>query len=121
MSMDEFVNTLSDEQKQALMKALSAEAVEKKEEEISGDFTMNKPSSKIQSQKRRESVRGKENSWTDTGEHRDIETPDKAQTPRNRPKPKKKQVKCHACGKTSTVNASLVYGEYYRCDRCTGR
>ena len=122
MSMDEFVNTLSEEQKQALLKALSGDNKSEEEQvEIQDDFTMNKPSGKIQNQKRRESVRARENTWSDTGEHRDIETPEASQTPRTRAKPKKKQVRCHACGKTSMINSNLVFGEYYRCDRCTGR
>ena len=70
--------------------------------------------------RRRETVKARANTWTDTGEHKDISTPEATRTPRNRPAPKKKDVTCHICGKKDKVNASLVYGEFYRCDRCTG-
>ena len=142
MSMDEFIQTLTEEQKQALLKALSGGSFEpevpaestthppfidgsrlQNKEPISkavdGDFTMHKKT-ELSKQKRREKVKGSENTWTDTGEHRDVETPDTARTPRNRSAPKKKTVRCHVCSKDFTINASLLYGEYYRCDRCTG-
>ena len=82
------------------------------------DFTM-KPSNVKDA--RRQKVSAKSNTWTDTGEHRDISTPDVQKTPRNRPAPKKKKVRCHVCNKEHIVNASIVYGEYYRCDSCVGR
>ena len=31
-----------------------------------------------------------------------------------------KEVICHVCGKKSKINAGLVHGEFYRCDRCSG-
>jgi len=71
--------------------------------------------------KRKEAVKAHGNTWEDTGEDRHIETPKVNITPRNRSKPKIKEIKCHVCGKTQKVNASLVYGEYYRCDNCVGR
>ena len=120
MSMDEFVNTLSDEQKQALLKALSGKEEQPEPTTVDEDFTMHRSDNKIRPQKRRESVRARENTWTDTGELKDVETPQASLTPRNRATPKKKQVKCHACGKTTEVNSNLVFGEYYRCDRCIG-
>jgi len=82
------------------------------------DFTM-KPSNVKDA--RRQKVSAKSNTWTDTGEHKDISTPDITKTPRNRPAPKKKTVTCHICGKKNNVNASLTYGEFYRCDSCVGR
>jgi RNase P subunit RPR2 len=70
---------------------------------------------------RREQVKANRNEWIDTGnEHADIKTPQKTLTPRNRKPPRKKNVTCHKCGKTQQVNANLVYGEFYRCDRCVG-
>ena len=54
-------------------------------------------------------------------EAKDVTTPEVSRTPRNRKPPAKKTVTCHACGKTFKVNANMVYGEYYRCDNCTGR
>jgi len=141
MSMDEFIKTLTEEQKKALLKALSGGSFDPEvpnkpftthppfidrlqheepiSEAVDGDFTMHKKT-ELSKQKRREKVKASDNTWTDTGEHRDVETPDTARTPRNRPTPKKKTVRCHICSKDFTINASLLYGEYYRCDRCTG-
>lgn len=146
MSMDEFVQTLSEEQKAALIKALggntevesrwqheepiseAVDGVAKEEPKPSKqreteDFTMRKEgSSGLPSSSRREPVRARKNTWVDTGsEAKDVTTPEVSRTPRNRKPPAKKQVTCHACGKKFKVNASIVYGEYYRCDRCTGR
>lgn len=145
MSMDDFIQTLSDEQRAALLKALTgddfkpevesrwqheepiSEAVdgpqqqESKSKPTAEDFTMRKDTgSTLDKTRRREAVKARANTWTDTGEHKDISTPEAARTPRNRPAPKKKDVTCHVCGKKDKVNASLVYGEFYRCDRCTG-
>lgn len=119
MSMEDFLKTLTDEQKAALQQALSKE--DEVETTVSEDFTMNRVSNPIKPQKRRQSVQARENAWEDTGEHKDIETPQASPTPRNRPSPKKKEVTCNACGKTFKVHATLVFGEYYRCDRCIGR
>lgn len=131
MSMDEFVKTLSGEQKEALIKALNSKEafsthpphIQSELEEtndITDDFRVVKKST-LGSNRRREPVKARENTWTDTGEHREVETPNVQRTPRNRPPPKKKHVTCNACGKKYQVNANIVYGEYYRCDRCTGR
>jgi len=123
MSMDDFVKTLSEEQKAALLSALAGkeEVVETEEtNDITDDFKVVKKST-LGSNRRREPVKARENTWTDTGEHREVETPNVHRTPRNRPPPKKKHVTCNACGKKYQVNANIVYGEYYRCDRCTGR
>tara|TARA_B100000902_G_scaffold284953_1_gene270955 strand:- start:8275 stop:8649 length:375 start_codon:yes stop_codon:yes gene_type:complete len=124
MSMNEFVKTLSEEQKAALLSALAEteEVIEEAEEtsDITEDFRVVKKSS-LKSNGRREPVKARQNTWTDTGEHKDIATPDVQRTPRNRPPPRKKNVVCNACGKSFKVNASIVYGEYYRCDRCTGK
>jgi len=75
--------------------------------------------------KRKEVVRARKNSWTDDGEFRDEEVDyakfEKMKTPRRRGKPKKREVECHVCGKTFTINESLIYGEFVRCNKCTGR
>jgi len=125
MSFDDFVNSLSDEQKSQLLSALTPKekVVEESqpEEKVVEDFTMHKEKvSNGVKNRRKEPVKARQNTWTDTGEHREIETPDVQRTPRNRPSPKKKDVLCNACGKTFKVNASIVYGEYYRCERCVG-
>ena len=76
-------------------------------------------------EKRKEVVRARKNSWVDNGEFRDedvdYEKFEKMKTPRRRGRPKKKEVECHVCGKTFTVNESIAFGEYLRCNRCTGR
>ena len=143
MNLKALVASLSDEEKKELLEIMSAtnddvivrdesrnvqnpsiddsrwQHEEPVSQSVDPDFTMNKKT-QLNKQKRREKVKGSDNTWTDTGEHRDVETPNTARTPRNRVPPKKKTVKCHVCGKNSTVNASLIYGEYYRCDRCIG-
>ncbi len=77
-------------------------------------------------QQRKSPVRAKKNQWRDSGEDRDpnfdptlYEKMGKA--PRNRARAKKRNVECSVCGKSFSVNQSLVYGEYFRCNRCTGR
>lgn len=144
MNLKALVASLSDEEKKELLEIMSStndDAIVREDEprnthppfiddsrwqheepvsqSVDPDFTMNKKT-QLNKQKRREKVRASDNTWTDTGEHRDVETPKTDRTPRNRVPPKKKTVKCHVCGKNSTINATLVYGEYYRCDRCTG-
>ena len=63
----------------------------------------------------------RKNEWVDDGELRDIDTPNFEKTPRNRSKPNKQEVECHVCGKVFSINSNLVYGEYHRCNKCTGR
>tara|TARA_B100001094_G_C18078591_1_gene743954 strand:- start:639 stop:1037 length:399 start_codon:yes stop_codon:yes gene_type:complete len=132
MSMDDFIKTLTEEQKQALLKALSGGEVSEKpftdtskavdgsveDVEVEENFKVVREPTKFS--KSKEPVRARENTWADTGEDRHIETPKSHITPRTRKAPAKKTVKCHACGKTEKVNAGLVFGEYYRCDRCIG-
>ena len=74
---------------------------------------------------RKAPVKARKNQWVDVGEDRDsdfdYEKFEKMKTPRKRSQPKKRDVECHVCGKTFSVNENLVYGEYMRCNRCTGR
>lgn len=130
MSMEDFVKTLNDEQKKALLKALNEKSIttqsvpEKVNEEtkraINNSFiTESKPS--FNNQKRREQVRARKNEWEDTGEFRDIVTPEYERTPRRRPTPQKSEVECHVCGKEFKVDQRFVFGEYYRCNRCAGK
>ena len=132
--MEEFFKSLSPEQKlalaQELMKDLDVpenhvenpveteEPVEHREvPNVNEDFTV----SRNDDSNGRKAVRARKNRWVDDGaEHMDIETPDFQRTPRNRSRPKKKKVSCHVCGKSFSVNASLSYGEYHRCNKCTG-
>jgi formylmethanofuran dehydrogenase subunit E len=128
--MEDFIKTLNEEQKKALLKALNEnsptiqsvpkEVNEQTKKAINQDFiTETKP--KIQNQQRREPVRGRGNEWVDTGEGRDIFTPETERTPRKRPPPVKQMVECHACGKTFKADKRFIYGEYVRCDRCVGK
>jgi len=138
MSFDKFVDTLTDEQRAALLKALTGDDFKPEvrepeaspsdssrwqhEEPVSeavdgpSDFTMDKD----RASKKRTPIVASKNTWKDTGEHSDVSTPEVARTPRNRPPPKKKEVRCHSCGKTFSVSPSVMFGEYYRCDRCIG-
>jgi len=123
--MQNFLDSLSAEQMEELAHRLVAGMQEEKETNlpdatkasVDEDFTVNRnPPANA-----RASVKAKENTWEDTGELRDVETPDYQMTPRNRPKPKTKSVSCHVCKKSFKINESLVYGEFYRCNKCTGK
>jgi formylmethanofuran dehydrogenase subunit E len=135
MSMDDFVQTLTEEQKAALIKALGgnteeepiSEVVDGPQEEQApppdmnqkfNEFVMNKEKELEKSSKR--PVRAKENAWVDTGEDRHIETPETSRTPRNRQPPKMKRVICSKCSSMEMVNESILCGEFYRCSRCVG-
>jgi|SanBayMetagenome_1026888.scaffolds.fasta_scaffold13517_4 formylmethanofuran dehydrogenase subunit E len=137
--MNDFINMLNDEQKQALLKALVGDSQtlssipqEVKKESIkqiqsstppasvNEDFTMFKQES-TSNTRRKEQVRARKNEWQDTGEFRDVETPQFEKTPRRRQPHKKVEVECHVCGKTFKEDARFVHGDYYRCNRCTGK
>jgi DNA-directed RNA polymerase subunit RPC12/RpoP len=124
MSIDSFLATLTDEQKAALLEALTkndtaAKNTQQVEEDKSQFIAQTKKAPA--NQKRKEPVRAKQNTWTDTGEDRNIETPKYEPTPRTREKIEKVSIKCHACGKSFDIDPRFVYGEYYRCDRCASR
>ena len=77
-------------------------------------------------EKRKTPVRARKNQWVDEGEDRDPDfDPAKfermGKTTRSRGKVKKETVECHVCGKTFSINPSLIYGTNIRCNRCTGR
>lgn len=115
---EELLNILSDSiSTWTTMPPRMKEMLESNDAEDKQDFVMNQSSSNTRS---RQPVKAGNNTWVDTGESRDIETPEINKTPRNRKPPKKKNVTCHICGKERKVNAALVYGEYYRCDNCAG-
>ena len=84
---------------------------------INEDFTVTRNNTQTN---RKVPVRYKRNEWKDVGEHHDIDTPNFEKTPRNRNKPKRQKVECHVCGKTFSINPALAFGEYHRCNKCTG-
>jgi formylmethanofuran dehydrogenase subunit E len=137
--MNDFINMLNDEQKQALLKALVGDSQtlpsvpeEVKKESIkkiqssappasaNEDFTMFKQEN-TSNTRRKEPVRARKNEWQDTGEFRDVETPQFEKTPRRRQPHKRVEVECHVCGKTFKEDSRFVHGDYYRCNRCTGK
>ncbi len=139
MSMNDFINMLNDEQKQALLKALVGDSPtvasvpkEVKKESIkkiqsstppasvNEDFTVFKQDSNSNT-RRKEAVRARKNEWKDTGEFKDVETPQFERTPRRRQPHKRVEVECHVCGKSFKEDPKFVHGEYYRCNRCTGK
>lgn len=137
MDLNNFFNSLTDEQKlqlaNALMNSTSQPTSEKKEENfvakttqppkktasIGEDFIVKK--AEQPPSRRKESVRARNNQWEDTGEFRDVHTPDYERTPRRREAPRKEDVECHVCGKSFKIDPRFSYGEYYRCNRCTGK
>jgi hypothetical protein len=128
MSMEDFVKTLNEEQKKALLEALNEKSITEKakptneetNKAVNNSFIAESKAS-INNQKRREPVRAKKNQWEDTGECRDVVTPDYEKTPRKRQPHKKIDIECSSCGKSFKVDPRFVYGEYYRCNRCVGK
>ena len=133
MSTDfaKFLNGLSEEQLKnlnAITKELLQDKPEKQEQElnvaedidptVTEDFKVIRTS---EPKNRKTPVKFKRNEWIDDGELRDIDTPQFQRTPRNRNKPNKQEVECHVCGKTFSINSSLIYGEFHRCNKCTGK
>lgn len=112
---------MSIEELEALLAKKKQKPEEPQEEikEVGSDFYVSIKNENPDSRKR--PVKGGENTWTDTGEHRDIETPEVELTPRNRPAAIKVEKICHVCGKKFMIDPSLVSGEFMRCDTCTGR
>ena len=85
---------------------------------VTEDFKVTRPDT---SKNRKTPVKFKKNKWKDTGEFGDVETPNFEKTPRKSGKPNKRQVECHVCGREFSINENLIYGEFHRCNRCTGR
>jgi len=91
---------------------------------VKEDFSVTR--SKDFLEKRKSPVRGKRNEWVDDGEDRDpdfdpVKFEKMGRASRNRGKANKRTLECHVCGKTFSINANLVHGEYIRCNKCTGR
>jgi hypothetical protein len=123
---EDYIGSLSEEELENLTEALETKAKgsrRDKEEEapfpsVSDDFTVIR-GDKVR--KGRDPVKAKKNLWKDTGELGDVETPEFSKTPRNRQKPSRVGVECHVCGKSFKMSKSLIYGEFVRCNRCTGK
>ena len=122
--MNDFVNSLTEEQKQKLFNALNQSNnqndVEETKQSVGEDFRVYKTESKL-GNRRKEPVKARRNEWEDTGEDRHIETKYGDKTPRRREPPRKSNAECHVCGKTFKVDSRYVYGEFYRCNRCGGK
>ena len=132
--MQAFLDSLTDDQKAKLINELSKSIpIINKEEVVSSskprvqvneDFTVVRGEN--YSDKRKTQVKAKKNQWSDIGEDRDpnfdaekFERMGKAI--RNRERTKKQSVDCHVCGRSIELNSNLVYGEFIRCNRCTGK
>lgn len=120
MSMKDFVDTLSSEQKKALMDALTQNNNEPQTNTSDdNNFTVN--SKKTTNNRRKEPVKARKNEWVDTGEFRDDETKYGERTPRSRKPFTKVNVECSVCGRSFKADPKYIYGEYHRCSRCTGK
>ena len=132
--IEKLLGSLTPEQKEELVKGLLASNVKsdtpeeeikqpvKNVPEVTEDFKVVR---ETPDNIRKAPVKARKNEWVDIGEDRDGDFDyakfEKMKTPRKRSQPKKRDVECHICGKTFSVNESLIYGEYMRCNRCTGR
>ena len=134
---NDFIASLTDEQKAKFMEALTKQnetkttapikqTPEKKPPSrqssvtVSDNFVVTKTDESSNS-RRREPVRAKKNQWVDEGEFKDIETQHGERTPRNRKPQKKVDVECSVCGRSFKTDPRYIYGEYHRCSRCVGR
>ena len=139
MSMDDFMRSLSDQQKAMFLSALQDSGTPPKAEvdgnEDDSEWTTTMPPHikeefeppvnefAMKQQKRSGAVQATgTNMFTDDGickggEH---DTPSYTPQPRTRRKPQKVSVTCSACGKKFQKLDSMVTSDYHRCDRCCG-
>lgn len=85
---------------------------------VKEDFTVSR---NLENTKMKRPVKAGVNTWVDTGENKDVTTPDIELTPRKRPKPTTIKKRCHVCGKDFEISTKLVSGNFMRCNECTGR
>lgn len=129
--LEQFINTLSEEQKLAFLQVLQAketkpvhtqtqpEAPPSSTTVVGEDFRVVRGES---DNRGRVPVRFRKNEWEDDGEEfMDVKTPRIERTSRNRDRAKKVEVECHVCGRSFQVNPKYVFGDYHRCNRCTRR
>jgi len=130
--MKKLLSSLSEEQRINLTKLLQADLGEEPKElpaepsrvqpSVGEDFIIRNRQS--DQNKRRSTVKAGKNQWKDEGEFKHIETPlpdNFERTPRRKSPPKKQEVECHLCGKSFKQDARYSYGDFPRCNRCTGR
>tara|TARA_R110002051_G_scaffold304737_1_gene374276 strand:+ start:246 stop:686 length:441 start_codon:yes stop_codon:yes gene_type:complete len=146
MSMENFIDSLSDEQKSDLKKLLKAsedeanaipaehqEALNELDEvyhdsylqthdikkvKVNEDFTVTRSDNH---EARKTPVKFKKNKWIDTGEMKDVDTPNFEKTPRRNAAPPKKEIECHVCGKKFKADTRYISGEFHRCNKCIGK
>jgi hypothetical protein len=128
-----FLSSLNDEDREQFMKDMKEELLGDDEQEaqskpdgiapsVDGDFVVKNRS--LNQNRRRSKVKAGKNQWADNGEFKDVGTPlpeDFEKTPRRKAAPKKTSVECHMCGKTFKQDSRYSYGDYPRCNKCTGR
>ena len=134
--IQKLLESLTPDQKANLIDSLLSSNVKSDEPETKEESVSSKPQTKVNEDftvtrdnelsRGKTPVRARRNQWVDDGEDRDpdfdpVKFEKMGRTARNRGKAKKKNVECHVCGKTFSINENLVYGEYMRCNRCTGR
>lgn len=136
--MADFIESLNSEQKAKFKQVFKAigdtmevevkeetkqeEMVSSSQHNVAEDFTVSRESQT----NRKSPVKARKNEWVDDGTFGndidfDYDKFEKMKTPRRRGQPKKKTVECHVCGKSFTLNANLISGEFVRCNRCTGK
>lgn len=149
MSMDDFMRSLSDQQKAMFMKALQDSGTPEPAEEdidMNPEWTTTMPphikeefeKAELEAEepapepefamgkrsKRKTPVKSKGvNQFVDSGECKSAEsaTPEFTPTERRRKPPKKVTVACSVCGNKFSVDPRYVSGEYHRCEKCVGR
>ena len=138
--MKKLFSSLNEEQRTALTKLMQADLGEEPDdgrdfpkEELPAKPSVLQPSvgedfiirnRQSDQTNRRSTVKAGKNQWKDEGEFKHIETPlpdNFERTPRRKSPPKKQEVECHLCGKSFKQDARYSYGDFPRCNRCTGR
>ena len=122
-AMEEFFSSLDQEQRDNFKRLLENEknTVDKQEDAptVNEDLVVDNRTRTTNTG--RTKVKAGKNEWVDSGEFKDVETPDGERTPRLRKKPKKTTVECHICGKEFKADPRYLSGVYHRCNRCIGR
>ena len=111
-------NLQTEEQKEEVINPVSSPR------KVNEDFTVTNSKSVLNTGK--QAVKAKGNTWTDTGEKRDPDyDASKFEAMGRKARPTESRIKkitkqCCVCNKSFEIAAGLVYGKFYRCDRCTG-